>query len=216
MKNKHLRQFLSQLAYGIAQQFGPQCEVAVHDLTQGSEVTIFAIENGHVTGRRVGDGASEIVLSALKEPGRVENQFNYHTRTPDGRLLKSSSIYLRDEAGQVVALLGINYDITSMFHAAGVLNQFIAAQENGREEPEDMGMIFSDVGELLDCLIEKSCEYVGKPVAMMTKEDKIKAIHYLDEKGAFLIKKAGDRVSKFYDISKYTLYNYLDAEISEN
>jgi predicted transcriptional regulator YheO len=46
----------------------------------------------------------------------------------------------------------------------------------------------------------------------MTKEDKIKAIHFLDDKGAFLIKKSGDKISKFYDISKYTLYNYLDAE----
>ena len=44
----------------------------------------------------------------------------------------------------------------------------------------------------------------------MSKEDKIKGLKYLDSKGAFLIKKAGDRVTKFYDISKYTLYNYLE------
>jgi len=215
MEHNQRNQFLAQLAHGIAQQFGPQCEVAVHDLTRDTEGTIFAIANGHVTDRRIGDGASEIVLEALKEPDRVKDQLNYHTRTPDGRLLKSSSIYLRDEDGRVVALLGINYDITAMFHATGILNQFIAADEEKREAIDDTEMIFSDVGDLLDRLIEKSCEYVGKPVAMMTKEDKVRAIHYLDAKGAFLIKKAGDKVSKFYDISKYTLYNYLDEEITE-
>ena len=52
---------------------------------------------------------------------------------------------------------------------------------------------------------------IGKPVAMMTKEDKIEAVRYLDQKGAFLIKKSVDRASEFYGISKFTLYNYLDA-----
>jgi predicted transcriptional regulator YheO len=40
----------------------------------------------------------------------------------------------------------------------------------------------------------------------------VKAVRFLDEKGAFLSKKAGDKVTKYYDISKYTLYNYLDLE----
>ena len=212
MKSEQRNAFLAQLARGIAAQFGSQCEVAVHDLTREADGTIFAIENGHVTGRKVGDGASEIVLEALKDPRRVEDQLGYQTRTPDGRILKSSSIYIRDEAGDLVALLGMNYDITDLFHAAGTLNQFIATNTEERSQDGDKSMIFSDVDDLLDRLIEKSCAYVGKPVVMMTKEDKVRAIHYLDDKGAFLIKKAGDRVSSYYDISKYTLYNYLDAE----
>jgi len=211
MKNGHLNDLLAQLARGIAAQFGPSCEVAVHDLTREADGTIFAIENGHVTGRKVGDGASEIVLEALKDPSGIEDQLGYQTRTPDGRMLKSSTIYIRDEAGFLVALLGVNYDITDLFHAAGTLNQLIATVPKESAD-SDTEMIFSDVDDLLDRLIEKSCTYVGKPVAMMTKEDKVRAIHYLDDKGAFLIKKAGDRVSKYYDISKYTLYNYLDTE----
>jgi predicted transcriptional regulator YheO len=44
----------------------------------------------------------------------------------------------------------------------------------------------------------------------MTKEEKIQAIEFLDKRGAFLVKKAGDKICKFFDISKFTLYNYLD------
>ena len=46
----------------------------------------------------------------------------------------------------------------------------------------------------------------------MTKEDKIRAIQFLNKSGAFLITKSGDKISKYYGISKYTLYSYIDAE----
>ena len=59
-------------------------------------------------------------------------------------------------------------------------------------------------------LLEQSVKLVGVPVPFMTKEDKIRAIRYLNDAGAFLITKSGDRVSKFFGISKYTLYSYLD------
>ena len=49
-------QFLFQLAKGISRQFGPNCEVVVHDLDSNDpNSSIVAIENGHVTGRKVGD-----------------------------------------------------------------------------------------------------------------------------------------------------------------
>ena len=213
MEYTNFKPFLEQLARGIAAQFGPQCEVAVHDLRAEPDGTICAIENGHVTGRKIGDGASEAVLEALRDPDGIRDQLGYQMRTPDGRVIKSSSIYLRDGAGRLVALLSINYDVTALTHAVGMLNEFIATTEQDRPDRAGTEMIFSDVDDLLDRLIARSAAHVGKPVAVMTKEDKVRAIHYLDAKGAFLIKKAGDRVSKYYDISKYTLYNYLDTEL---
>lgn len=210
MTGKYRVGFLKQLAKGVAAQFGSQCEVAVHDLTKGTENTIIAIENGHVTGRHVGDGASEVVLQALKVKDPQDN-LSYFTRTQDGRLLRSSTMYIRDENGKVIALFGINYDITELSHANSILGSFAGTTQD--KSKEGLETIFSNVNDLLDRLIEESYEYVNKPVALMTKEDKIKAIHFLDEKGAFLIKKAGDKVSKFYDISKYTLYNYMDTEM---
>jgi predicted transcriptional regulator YheO len=53
---------------------------------------------------------------------------------------------------------------------------------------------------------------VGSPVAYMSREDKIKAIKYLDSHGAFLITKSGDKISSYFGISKYTMYSYLDKD----
>ena len=68
-----------------------------------------------------------------------------------------------------------------------------------------------NVNDLLDDLIEQSVELVGKPVALMNKDDKIRAIQFLNQSGAFLVTKSGDKVAKFFGISKYTLYSYIDA-----
>ena len=51
---------------------------------------------------------------------------------------------------------------------------------------------------------------MGKPVALMRREDKVKAIRFLNQSGAFLITKSGHKVCKYFGISKYTLYSYLD------
>lgn len=205
------RSLLERLAKGIAALFGDNCEVTVHDLTMGYESSIVAIENGHVTGRRVGDGASEMVLQALaEEPSKVEDQYSYLARTKEGRMVKSSSIYVKDDNGKPIGLFGINYDITDLVMAQRAIDTVVSVDKP--EDEKQIGAITTNVADLLDRLIEEADAFIGKPVAMMTKDDKTRAIQYLSDKGAFLVKKAGDKVSKHYDISKYTLYNYMDAD----
>ena len=201
-------QFLFQLAKGISRQFGPNCEVVVHDLDSNDvEHSIVAIENGHVSGRRVGDGPSHIVLEALRgDCARLEDRLAYLTRSDDGKILKSGTIYIRDDDGRAIGVFAINYDITLMLAMEDALKGFTATQVPERE-PEH---ISRNVADLLDELIEQSVKLVGKPVPLMNKEDKVKAIQFLNDTGAFLITKSGDKVCKFFGISKYTLYSYID------
>ena len=208
MLNASILQFLFQLAKGIAQQFGPNCEVVVHDLISNDpDSSIVAIENGHVTGRKVGDGPSHVVLEALRsERANLQDHLSYLTRTKDGKILKSSTFYIRDDDGNAVGIFGINSDITLMLSMENSLKQFTSTEQEN-QEPEE---ISRNVSDLLDELIEQSVRVVGKPVALMNKEDKVKAIQFLNNSGAFLITKSGDKVCKFFGISKYTLYSYID------
>jgi predicted transcriptional regulator YheO len=82
----------------------------------------------------------------------------------------------------------------------------------GTRDDEKPEMITKGVSGLLNDLIEQSVKLVNKPVAQMNREDKIRAIRYLQDKGAFLITKSGDKVSKYFGISKFTLYNYIDVK----
>ena len=192
-------QFLFQLAKGIASQFGPNCEVVVHDLDSNDpESSIVAIENGQVTGRKVGDGPSHVVLETLRgDREKLQDHLCYLTKTKDGKILKSTTIYIRNDDGTPIGIFGINYDITLMLAMENMLRQFTATEKESRE-PEAISRI------------EQSVKLVGKPVALMHKEDKVKAIQFLNETGAFLITKSGDKVCKYFGISKYTLYSYID------
>lgn len=195
------------MAAGISAQFGTDCEVVVHDLSKGIDNSIVAIENGHVTGRQLGDGASSVVLEQMKDlDTQPQDHFAYLTRTPDGKILKSSTLYVRNNRGKVGAILAINYDISKLLIVEDAVKSLVSVPEVETSEPEKI----VNVKDLLEDLIEQSVALVGKPVALMTKDDKIKAIQFLNQNGAFLVTKAGDKIAKYFSISKYTLYSYID------
>ena len=117
---------LKQIAHGLAQQFSDSCEIVIHDVRHGIENTILYIENGHVTDRKSGDSASNVVLEAIKaDPSTLQDQYAYLTKTNDGRLLKSSTFYIKDESGTLAYIFSINYDITALAAADQFLQSFI-------------------------------------------------------------------------------------------
>lgn len=207
---------LRKIAKGVAAQFGSGCEVVVHEISsESAEHSVVAIENGHVTGRHLGDGPSQVVLEQLGktiDPDNAEDHLSYLTRTPDGKLLKSSTVYIRDSEGKVAALFCINFDISALAMANNVMREFAAVRDKGEQEPE---RISPNVNDLLDDLIARSVRLVGKPVELMTKEDKVRAIQFLNNSGALLITKSGDKIAKHFGISKFTLYSYLDSKQEE-
>lgn len=201
---------LKQIARGIAGQFGKSCEVVIHEVSDKSAYSsIIAIENGHVSGRKVGDGPSHVVLEQMGcGNDSAEDEIGYLTRTPDGKILKSTSIYIRDHEGKIAAILGINFDISMMQMASRALDEFVAPQQTEQKEPERITL---NVSDLLDDLIRQADELIGKPVAFMNKDDKARAVRFLSNSGALMITKSGDKIAKHFGISKYTLYSYLDS-----
>lgn len=208
-------EMLKQIAAALAAQFGPNCEVVIHDLSaRNPEHQIVYIENGHVTGRRVGDGPSKVVMEHILHGDEdPRDHLAYLTRTPDGKILKSSTIYIRNAKGKVTAILSINYDISALLMVNGAISGLISTPNANSGEQERITIL--NVNDLLDDLIEQSVALVGKPVALMNKEDKVRAIQFLSQHGAFLITKSGDKVAKYFGISKYTLYSYIDSKQEE-
>ena len=137
----------------------------------------------------------------------LKDHSGYLMKTADGKILKCSTSYIRDDDGSLHYVFGINYDITKLTMIESALHSLITPV-NKEEKPKE---ITHSVNDLLDHLIEESVALVGKPVALMNKEDKVTAIQFLNDSGAFLITKSGDKVANYFGISKYTLYSYIDV-----
>jgi predicted transcriptional regulator YheO len=149
-----------------------------------------------------------VVLEQLgRENDNAQDHLCYLTRTPDGKILKSSSVYIRDETGKISAIFSINFDISTLQMFENALTDILSTEDHAQKEPERITL---NVSDLLEDLIRQADELVGKPVALMTKDDKVRAIRYLSKSGALMITKSGDKIAKHFGISKYTLYSYLD------
>lgn len=211
METKRL-ETLKQIADGIAAQFGSNCEVVIHEVNSSRmDHSIVYIVNGHVSGRKVGDGASQVVLEQmLNHNAQPRDHLGYLTKTPEGKILKSSSLYIRNSKGVVVAILSINYDVSALTMIRQTIDAMLSTHDQVQAEPERI----INVNNVLDELVEQSVALVGKPVALMNKDDKVKAIQFLNQNGAFLVTKSGDKIAKYFGISKYTLYSYIDAKQS--
>ena len=199
------------IAKNFAAHFGKTCEICIHDMySKELEHTILYIENGHVTNRNVGDSPSDVFLHNKKlmdEGLSPENKISYTQRTKDGKYLKSSTIFLKDQKGKYRYMLCINQDMSSIISAKVTIDSMLATNV----KPDEV-TIQDNVTSLLDSLINKCIEQIGKSPANMTKDEKKKAIKFLNDAGAFLITGSGDTIANFLNISKFTLYSYLNIE----
>ena len=148
---------LKQIADGLAKQFGPDCEIVIHDLKRHDlEHSVIHINNGHVTNRREGDGPSKIVLETLhKDPALLKDHVGYLTRTSNGKILKSSTFFIRNEEDTAIDyIFAINYDITGLMTVDRSIRSLIDTEQGSspKQQPEQ---IVHNVNDLLDTLIEQ-------------------------------------------------------------
>lgn len=91
------------------------------------------------------------------------------------------------------------------------MNGYSLVDDHQNKPEENEEFITNNVAELLDFLLAQAQKHVGVPALSMEKENKLDFLRFLDEKGAFLISKSSEKVCEFLNISKFTLYNYLDT-----
>lgn len=204
-------ELFQQIMTMVAEHFGKNCEIALHDFSTGDNHTIVDIRNGNVTGRKIGGCATNVGLEIMNGKP-AEDTFNYITYSPNGHVLRSSSIYFHNAQGKPVGSLCINLDITDSIYCEKWMREYNNLPENDSNAANAPKEFFtSNVNELLDFLIEHCIQKFGKPPKLLSKEEKIQFIAELDSKGVFSITKSSDRVYSLLGISRYTFYTYLDA-----
>jgi len=194
------------IAKGIAETFGANCEVVVHDFAD-LERSIVAIFNGHVTGRSLTTPMPDYSLDKIKQSKEGNDIYNYTSKSTLGRELKSTTMFIKDANEEVVGCVCINFDMTELVGFKNALNELTKVAD---DENTNLGDV-NKVNDVLIDMVQDTINKFGRPIIYLNKDEKVSIVRDLDDKGVFLIKGAVEYVANALNVSRYTIYNYLDG-----
>lgn len=192
----------------IAEMFGQDCEVVLHDLEKPQNSVVYIV-NSHVTGRKVGDSFDRLVPDVILSDKLDQNVVaNYYFHTFDGRLIKSSTALISDSNGKVVGAMCVNYDTSKITQQIGWLHNFLPGVDNRPDEFSFANNSDLHVNEIVDNLINDIVD--NRDPARQHREERLDMIRFMDQKGIFLMKGSVDKVADLMDVSRVTIYSYID------
>ncbi|TIH39011.1 helix-turn-helix transcriptional regulator [Subtercola vilae] len=219
---------------------GPRTEIVLHDISDLSR-SIIAVENGAMSGRSVGGPATDLVLKILQNHDYLERDFltNYLAQSQSGGYFRSSTFFVRDEAGAVIGMLCLNVDDGPLHEARQLLESITQTtgllkssgqrptdddrgretsgwETSGRRAPhgstemaEVAERLSLSVDELTRDNVARTVARLGVDGSRMTPEEKIQAVRELDSAGIFLMKGAVAHAALALHVSEPTVYRYL-------
>lgn len=208
------------LADFIGDGLGDFAEVVVHD-ARDLESSIVYIRNGHLSGRKVGDGATDAALKLIQEGDTAQSGYvvGVAAKSAQGRVFKSSTLFVHDEAGNLIGLLCVNFDVSAIETLIGMLSKFIPGYSTGTVDPEPRGLeetLQGDPDETVRRMVRSVLASYPMPPASFSSMQKHEAILKMYNEGVFLMKGAVSIVAEECGMSVATVYRYLEKVRVEN
>jgi len=205
-KNREILEHYIKSGEIIAEMFAPYLEVIIHDL-QTPEHSIIAIFNNHITGRKIGDGTSDIGYKKLKDklPDKI---VNYNNQSPSGADLKSSSLTIRNRDDKIIGSMGLNFDLSSFVNVKEFFEIFtktFTLDNLPKQEEFFRWTVKDEIQQALNKYIA-SHDLQGK---VLNRKDKLNVVTYMKKDGHIKKKGAISILSEMLAITRPTLYKYI-------
>ena len=192
-----------KIAHAVGRMFPGLCEVVLHDLRDPAHA-VRAIEGG-LSGRAVGDPATELGLARIADPEFPDVLQNYPNRFPDGRPAKSTSIGIRNASGEYVAALCLNLDVSLLGAAAQALTRVARTDEPA---PLAESLRARTAAELRALVEDYAAERGHTPLSLPAAAKK-ELVRSLKARGFLELKNAVPSLTGLLGISRASVYNYL-------
>ena len=205
-KNREILEYYIKSGEVIAEMFAPYLEVIIHDL-QTPEHSIIAIFNNHITGRKIGDGTSDIGYKKLEDklPDKI---VNYNNQSPSGADLKSSSLTIRNRDDEIIGSMGLNFDLSSFVNVKEFFEIFtktFTLDNLPKQEEFFRWTVKDEIQQALNKYIA-SHDLQGK---VLNRKDKLNVVAYMKKDGQIKKKGAISILSEMLAITRPTLYKYI-------
>ncbi|MGC4999897.1 helix-turn-helix transcriptional regulator [Streptomyces sp. DT195] len=203
-EDEHLLAEAEKIAVALGRMFPGLCEIVLHDLRDPAHA-IRAIEN-NISGRAPGDPATELGLARIADPHYPDVVQNYPNRFPDGRPAKSTSIGIRNSAGDYIAALCLNLDVSVLSPVALALANLVATGTEHGDEPLET-LRDRRVRELRRAVEALAARRGGTPRSLGrdAKRDLVRQVH---QDGWFDSRDAAQTIADLLGVSRATVYNY--------
>ncbi|MFF7162273.1 transcriptional regulator [Streptomyces sp. NPDC008086] len=194
---------------GLAATFGPMCEVVLHDYRHPDH-SVVAVA-GTVTGRTAGGAMSEIGMRIVARGDDAGDELNYVTRTRDGRLVKASTMVLRDSTGTVFGALCVNLDVTAVNDAHALLGALagVAVPGSGASADVPVTAFGNDIDSVVDAILDAHQLRQNGSWAALDRAQRLELFRGLDDRGVFAVRRAIEQVAARLGISRASAYSYL-------
>jgi predicted transcriptional regulator YheO len=209
--NQHIKRFIS-IADFLAEVLGSNTEILIHDLANYDK-SIVHIINGHISDRKIGDPITDLVLEFIATESKGDKQFisKYNSKTIEGRLLYSSTFFIRDDLKKIVGALCLNSDyhevkkslsfLTSLFpnYVDDKILSLNTIKENLNSNPKELALT------KIDAIIKEFDVIPNR----MTIEEKTDVITALNDCGVFNIRGSVQEVATKLRMSEPSIYRYI-------
>jgi predicted transcriptional regulator YheO len=202
--DEHLIREAEKIAVALGRMFPGLCEVVLHDLRDPRHA-VRAIEN-NLSGRKVGDSATELGLARIEDPDYPSVLQNYPNQFPDGRPAKSTSIGIKNAAGQYIAALCLNLDVSVLSPVTLALSNLVATETEHREQPLE-SLRDRNARALRQAVEARAAERAATPRSL-SREDKKALVRQLQHDGYFDSRDAAQTIADLLGVSRATVYNY--------
>ena len=205
-KDKAILESYMNVADGLADFWGENCEVVVHDLSH-LDSSVIKIINGHLSGRQTGAPISEVTLSFLNKmmANPAMHHITYFAKNKRGDAFKASISAIEGENHNIIGLFCINFYLNTSL--LSFMQTFTPA---ARTETENISETFVENAEelMLNALEDAKKEvYSNLSISSSNKNKEIIALLY--QKGIFNLKDSVITIANHLGISKNTVYMHI-------
>lgn len=196
------------MAKGLAHYLGEGYELVLHSLGN-LEHSVIKIINGHHTGRKEGSPITDLGLSLLRNIKENDDakHFTYFNKTMKGEPLKSTSIAIIGERGNVIGMLCINFYMDTPL--SSLLDSLTPNEEEGQGTFSFTENFVEDVDGLLSISLKEASDKVYSDRAIATSNKNKEIIAILNEKGIFNFKDSVVKIAALMGISRNTVYMHI-------
>lgn len=212
MKEKVIRHYMMLIDF-LSGTLGPDYEIVLTDLN-----SVLAIRNGQISGRTAGAPLTDAARRIIHEKQYLDKEYvlNYQGHAENGKILRSSTFFIKENDASLSGLLCINFDdkrykdlaenIFRLCHPDAYAAENIIVSQKRSEESE---RFYTDINVLIDDVLQRVAGSRLISGERLTYNEKLEIIRMLNAEGVFSVKGSIPVIADRIGVSQATMYRYI-------